>query len=118
MIEKLPSIVYQLKLVCRSIDKGNMERLVISEEKLLEKIRQLPLEKVTEVENFVDFLIQQNQNSIRQTNWSKEIAAMANDPEIQAEITAIDAEFAIAELLEPVLLKIWDNPADADYDEL
>ncbi|PSB18324.1 DUF2281 domain-containing protein [Phormidesmis priestleyi ULC007] len=75
-----------------------MNKLITSEQKLLEKIRQLPPEKVIEVENFVDFLVQRNQNTTQRMNWDKKIAEMANDPEIQAEIAAIDLEFAIAEM--------------------
>ncbi len=75
-----------------------MDKLVSSEQQLLEKIRQLPREKVIEVENFIDVLMQRNQTASQQATWDEAIALMANDPEIQAEIAAIDAEFAIAEL--------------------
>jgi len=69
-----------------------MDSFALFERQLLQKIRQLPREKVIEVEHFIDSLMQQ------QTNWHEEIAAMADDPEIQAEIAAINEEFAIAEL--------------------
>jgi hypothetical protein len=75
-----------------------MDQLASLEQKLLEKIRQLPPEKVTEVEDFVDFLVQRNQSTSQQMNWDQGIAAMANDPEIQAEIAAVNAEFTISEL--------------------
>ncbi|MBW4443700.1 MAG: DUF2281 domain-containing protein [Plectolyngbya sp. WJT66-NPBG17] len=75
-----------------------MDKLAPSEQQLLEKIRQLPKEKVIEVENFIDVLVHQNQSASQQATWDQAIAQMANDPDIQAEIAAIDAEFAIAEL--------------------
>ena len=59
---------------------------------LFEKIRALPEEKVAEVEDFVDFL--------RQREDDKGL--------IQAA----------ARLSEDALLKIWDNPDDAEYDRL
>jgi hypothetical protein len=64
----------------------------ISEQRLLQKIRQLPPEKVLLVEDFIDSLDQQN--------------------------TDHSLTFAAAKLSEPVLLKIWDNPDDAEYDKL
>ncbi|MEH2142480.1 toxin-antitoxin system, antitoxin component, Xre family protein [Nostoc sp.] len=64
----------------------------ISEQRLLEKIRQLPPEQVLLVEDFINSLDQQN--------------------------TEYSLTFAAAKLSEPVLLKIWDNPDDAEYDTL
>lgn len=64
----------------------------ISEQRLLEKIRQLPPEQVLLVEDFIDSLEKQN------TDYS--------------------LTFAAAKLSEPVLLKTWDNPDDAEYDTL
>ncbi|MHC5937442.1 toxin-antitoxin system, antitoxin component, Xre family protein [Nostoc sp.] len=64
----------------------------ISKQRLLEKIRQLPPEKVLLVEDFIDSLDQQNADH--------------------------SLTFAAAKLSEPVLLKIWDNPDDAEYDKL
>ncbi|MEH1871118.1 toxin-antitoxin system, antitoxin component, Xre family protein [Nostoc sp.] len=64
----------------------------ISEQRLLKKIRQLPPEKVLLVEDFIDSLDQQN--------------------------TDHRLTFAAAKLSEPVMLKIWDNPDDAEYDKL
>ena len=64
----------------------------ISEQRLLKKIRQLPPEKVLLVEDFIDSLDQQS--------------------------TDHSLTFGAAKLSEPVLLKIWDNPDDAEYDKL
>ncbi|MEH1861020.1 MAG: toxin-antitoxin system, antitoxin component, Xre family protein [Nostoc sp.] len=63
-----------------------------SEQRLLEKIRQLPPEQVLLVEDFINSLEKQN--------------------------TEYSLTFAAAKLSEPVLLKIWDNPDDAEYDTL
>ncbi|MEH2276870.1 MAG: toxin-antitoxin system, antitoxin component, Xre family protein [Nostoc sp.] len=63
-----------------------------SEQRLLEKIRQLPPEQVLLVEDFINSLEKQN--------------------------TEYSLTFAAAKLSEPVLLKIWDNPDDAEYDKL
>ncbi|MEH2259287.1 toxin-antitoxin system, antitoxin component, Xre family protein [Nostoc sp.] len=62
------------------------------EQRLLEKIRQLPPEQVLLVEDFINSLEKQN--------------------------TEYSLTFAAAKLSEPVLLKIWDNPDDAEYDKL
>ncbi|MFK0733913.1 MAG: toxin-antitoxin system, antitoxin component, Xre family protein [Gloeotrichia echinulata GP01] len=64
----------------------------ISEQRLLEKIRQLVPEQMVLVENFIDSLYQQN--------------------------TEDNLTLAALKLSEPVLQKIWDNPDDAEYDEL
>ena len=63
-----------------------------SEQRLLEKIQKLPPEQVLLVEDFIDSLDLQN--------------------------TEHSLTFAAAKLSEPVLLKIWDNPDDAEYDTL
>ncbi|MEH2244822.1 toxin-antitoxin system, antitoxin component, Xre family protein [Nostoc sp.] len=63
-----------------------------SEQRLLEKIQKLPPEQVLLVEDFIDSLKKQN--------------------------TDHSLTFAAAKLSEPVLLKIWDNPDDAEYDTL
>lgn len=63
-----------------------------NEQRLLEKIRQLPPERISEVEDFIDFLYQRNADR---------------------SLTLVAAK-----LSEPVLNKIWDNPADSDYDNL
>jgi hypothetical protein len=62
------------------------------EQRVLEKIRELPPETAVEVENFIDFLRQRN------TDFALTMAA--------------------AKLSEPAFQKIWDNPEDAEYDNL
>ncbi|MEH2412268.1 toxin-antitoxin system, antitoxin component, Xre family protein [Nostoc sp.] len=69
-----------------------MQAYSISEQRLLEKIQKLPPEQVLLVEDFIDSLDQQN--------------------------TDHSLTFAAAKLSEPLLLKIWDNPDDAEYDKL
>ncbi|MEC4818161.1 MAG: toxin-antitoxin system, antitoxin component, Xre family protein [Scytonema sp. PMC 1069.18] len=64
----------------------------ISEQRLLEKIRQLVPEQIVLVENFIDSLYQQN--------------------------TEFSLTQAAAKLSEPTFQKIWDNPDDAEYDQL
>ncbi len=60
-------------------------------EVLVEKIKQLPLNKVAEVEDFIDFLVQREERKI------VESATM---------------------LSEEVFEEVWDNEEDALYDEL
>jgi len=62
------------------------------EQTLIGKIRDLPVENLAEVEDFGEFLRQ------RDEDWNL-------------------SQFA-ARLSEGVLRKIWDNPADAEYDRL
>jgi hypothetical protein len=62
------------------------------EQRLLAKIRQLPPEKVAEVEDFIDFLAQ--------------------------HIADYQLTLAATKLSESAFQKVWDNPLDADYDEL
>jgi hypothetical protein len=62
------------------------------EEDLLAKIHGLPPERVAQVEDFVDFLRQREQER-----------ALSQ---------------ATAKLSEVAFAKIWDNPDDADYDRL
>ena len=64
----------------------------MSSQTLIEKIRDLPPEKVTEVEDFVDFLHLRQQDR---------------------ELTR-----AATKLSEEAFQKVWDNPDDADYDNL
>ncbi|MEH1901185.1 MAG: toxin-antitoxin system, antitoxin component, Xre family protein [Nostoc sp.] len=64
----------------------------ISEQRLLEKIQKLPPEQVLLVEDLIDSLVQQN--------------------------TDHSLTFGAAKISETVLLKIWDNPDDAEYDKL
>ncbi len=61
------------------------------EETLIEKIKNLPPEKVDEVEDFVDFLAQREDRRLVQ---------------------------AAARLSEDAFQKTWDNADDADYDQL
>ena len=64
----------------------------ISEQRLLEKIRQLVPEQIALVENFIDSLYQHDTES--------------------------SLTLAAAKLSEPSLQKVWDNPDDAEYDKL
>ncbi|MBD1858962.1 toxin-antitoxin system, antitoxin component, Xre family protein [Leptolyngbya sp. FACHB-1624] len=70
-----------------------METSMTSEQRLLVKLQQLSPEKIAEVENFIDFLSQREQEN--------------------QQLTAISTQ-----LSEPVFQKIWDNPDDAEYDNL
>jgi hypothetical protein len=63
-----------------------------SEEELIRRIRSLSPERVAEVEDFVDFL-RQRDDGRRLTD-------------------------AASRLSEPAFAKVWDNPDDADYDQL
>lgn len=63
------------------------------QERLLTKIQQLSLEKLAEVETFVDFISQRDR--------------------IDQPVTQIAAQ-----LSEPVFNQIWDNSDDAEYDNL
>lgn len=63
-----------------------------TEQELLAKIRRLPPERVAEVEDFVDFLRQRDE-----------------------ERGATDAA---ARLSEASFAQVWENPDDADYDQL
>ncbi len=64
----------------------------IPEQRLIEKIRQLVPEQVVLVENFIDSLSGQNED--------------------------YNLTLAATKLSEPALRKIWDNPEDAEYDQL
>lgn len=79
-------------------DEAKMDKLAESEQQLLEKIRQLPQEKLVEVEDFVDFLMQRAQKVLQRSVWDQEITAMADDPDIQTELAAINTEFAVTEM--------------------
>jgi len=68
------------------------ETKVVAEETLLEKIRSLPPEKVAEVEDFVDFL--------RHREEDRRLSRAAT------------------KLSEESFRRVWDNPDDADYDQL
>jgi hypothetical protein len=64
----------------------------LREQELIEKIRDLPVEKVAAVEDFVDFL---------------------RHRDIERKLTS-----AAARLSEDALRKVWENPEDAVYDRL
>lgn len=65
---------------------------IYSEASLIKKIRDLPPDKLTEVEDFVDFLL--------------------------AKTDSLRLARAAAKLSESAFAKIWDNDEDADYDQL
>ena len=62
------------------------------ENTLLEKIRSLPSEKIGEVVDFVDFLLERNQNKV--------------------------SDRAATKLSEEAFAKVWNNSEDAEYDQL
>jgi hypothetical protein len=63
------------------------------EQRILQKLRHLPPERVAEVEDFVDFLAHRQAEERGLTQAASQLASAA---------------FA----------RVWDNPADADYDRL
>ena len=63
-----------------------------NEQTLLEKLRELPPERLAEVEDFIDFLRQR-----------------AHDRQTSADFTRRSEE---------ALRKVWDNAEDAAYDKL
>jgi hypothetical protein len=62
------------------------------ETKLIEKIRSLPPDKITVLEDFIDFLLTRSEARL--------------------------LVYAATQLSEAAFAKIWDNPEDAEYDEL
>ncbi len=64
-----------------------------SEQMILEKLRHLPPEQLAEVEDFVDFLAQRHPDDRAATQAAGALALAA-------------------------FTKVWENPADADYDQL
>jgi hypothetical protein len=62
------------------------------ETKLMEKIRSLPPDKITVLEDFIDFLLARSEDRL--------------------------LVYAASKLSEAAFAKIWDNPEDAEYDEL
>jgi hypothetical protein len=66
---------------------------VKSEQRILEKIRKLPFDKIVELENFIDLLYQSPNSSQNLVTTSTKLS-------------------------EPSFAKIWDNPEDAAYDNL
>lgn len=65
----------------------------VYEQTILEKLRQLPQERLAEVEDFVDFLAHREAEERGLTHAAGQLATTA-------------------------LTRVWDNPADADYDRL
>lgn len=61
------------------------------QEELIEKIRSLPPERIAEVVDFVDFLAHRDDRRLVQ---------------------------ALSRISEPAFAKVWDNPEDAEYDNL
>jgi len=61
------------------------------EVELIEKIRSLPPDKITVLEDFIDFLLTRNEASVLVDTATK--------------------------LSEAAFAKIWNNPEDAEYDE-
>jgi hypothetical protein len=64
------------------------------EQRLIEKIRKLSSIRVTEIEDFVDFLYQR-------------------ENQLDNNLT-----LAATKLSESAFAKVWDNPEDAAYDDL
>ena len=62
------------------------------ETKLMEKIRSLPPDKITVLEDFLDFLLTRSEARL--------------------------LVYTATQLSEAAFAKIWDNPEDAEYDEL
>ena len=62
------------------------------ETKLIDKIRSLPPDKITVLEDFIDFLLTRSEARL--------------------------IVYTATKLSEAAFAKIWDNPEDAEYDEL
>ncbi|MDH4088516.1 MAG: DUF2281 domain-containing protein [Nitrospira sp.] len=65
----------------------------VHEQTILEKLRQLSPERLAEVEDFVDFLAHRQGKERGLTYTAGQLATAA-------------------------FMRVWDNPADADYDRL
>lgn len=65
----------------------------VYEQTILEKLRNLPPERLAEVEDFVDFLAHRQTEERSLTHAAGQLATAA-------------------------FTRVWDNPADADYDRL
>ena len=65
----------------------------VHEQTLLEKLRGLPPERLAEVEDFVDFLAHRQAGESDLTQAANQLATAA-------------------------FTRVWNNPADADYDRL
>ena len=73
------------------IDEVTVPKHALAED-LLDKIRELPPDKIVEVEDFVDFLRMKSDDLL--------------------------AKHAVTKLSEKVFEKVWDNDDDAEYDKL
>jgi len=71
-----------------------MNNSIRFEQRLLEKIRKLPSDKIIEIEDFVDFLYQ------RETKSDKNLV------------------YEATKLSENSFSKVWNNPEDVAYDKL
>lgn len=69
-----------------------MEAYNLDEQTLIEKIRLLPPEKMTEVFDFVEFLHQKT--------------------------SSLELIHSASQLSEQAFARIWENPLDAEYDNL
>ena len=65
----------------------------VYEQTILEKLRHLPPERLAEVEDFVDFLTHRQADERSLTQAASQLATGA-------------------------FTRVWDNPADVDYDRL
>lgn len=67
-------------------------------EQLLKEIEQAPDYLIKEVLNFLLLTKNKNNKQDNQVSLEKQLEAMAEDPEIQIEITNINQEFLITEM--------------------
>ena len=78
---------------CRLTGKEEAHMTKVHEQTILQKLRLLPEERLAEVEDFVDFLAHRQAEERGLTRAAGQIATVA-------------------------FTRVWDNPADADYDRL
>jgi hypothetical protein len=67
-------------------------------EQLLKEIEQAPDYLIKEVLNFLLLTKNNSKKQANQASLEKQLQAMAEDPEIQTEITNIEREFLITEM--------------------
>jgi predicted amino acid-binding ACT domain protein len=67
-------------------------------EQLLKEIEQAPDYLIEEVLNFLLLTKNSSKKQANQASLEKQLQAMAEDPEIQIEITNIEREFSISEM--------------------
>jgi hypothetical protein len=67
-------------------------------EQLLKEIEQAPDYLIEEVLNFLLLTKNNSKKQANQADLEKQLRAMAEDPEIQTEITNIEREFLITEM--------------------